>query len=44
MADYLGGHLGKVAELDVMLKEYYEVRGWSTEGVPTEEKVQELGL
>lgn len=35
---------GKVAELDVMLKEYYEVRGWSTEGVPTEEKVQELGL
>ena len=35
---------GKVAELDVMLKEYYEVRGWSTEGVPTDEKVQELGL
>ena len=29
---------------DVMLKEYYEVRGWSTEGVPTEEKVRELGL
>jgi len=35
---------GKVAELDVMLKEYYEVRGWSEEGIPTEEKLDELGI
>lgn len=33
---------GKVAELDVMLKEYYELRGWDTEGIPTEEKLDEL--
>ncbi|MEG0509315.1 MAG: aldehyde ferredoxin oxidoreductase family protein [Eubacterium sp.] len=35
---------GKVAELHVMLEEYYQVRGWNTEGVPTEDKVKELGL
>lgn len=35
---------GKVAELDVMLKEYYEVRGWDKDGVPTEEKIEELSI
>ncbi|MBR0597892.1 aldehyde ferredoxin oxidoreductase family protein [Sinanaerobacter chloroacetimidivorans] len=35
---------GKVCELDVMLKEYYELRGWDTEGIPTGEKLAELGL
>ena len=35
---------GKVNELHTMLKEYYEVRGWDTEGVPTPEKDSELGL
>ncbi|MGE5678815.1 MAG: aldehyde ferredoxin oxidoreductase C-terminal domain-containing protein, partial [Pseudomonadota bacterium] len=35
---------GKVAELDVMLKEYYEVRGWDAEGVPTGDKLSELAL
>lgn len=35
---------GKVAELDVMLKEYYELRGWDTEGIPTEEKLDELAI
>lgn len=33
---------GKVVELDTMLKEYYEVRGWDKEGVPTKEKLEEL--
>ena len=35
---------GKVNELHTMLEEYYQVRGWDGEGVPTEEKVRELGL
>lgn len=35
---------GKVNELDKMLPEYYAVRGWSAEGVPTEETKNRLGL
>lgn len=35
---------GKVAELDVMLKEYYELRGWDKDGIPTEEKLDELSI
>ena len=35
---------GKVNELQTMLKEYYEVRGWDAEGIPTESKNAELGL
>ena len=35
---------GHVAELDKMLPEFYEVRGWDENGVPTPEKLQELGL
>ncbi|MDD3853081.1 MAG: aldehyde ferredoxin oxidoreductase C-terminal domain-containing protein, partial [Syntrophomonadaceae bacterium] len=39
-----GPHKGRVVELDVMLPEYYSLRGWDEEGVPTPEKLQELGL
>lgn len=35
---------GKVVELDKMLPEYYRVRGWNEEGVPTEEKLAELSI
>lgn len=35
---------GKVNQLDTMLKEYYEVRGWDENGIPTEAKKQSLGL
>lgn len=35
---------GKVAELETMLSEYYEVRGWDETGVPTGEKLEELAL
>lgn len=35
---------GKVNELHTMLQEYYQVRGWDTEGTPTPEKDRELGL
>jgi aldehyde:ferredoxin oxidoreductase len=35
---------GQVVELDKMLPEYYQLRGWDTEGRPTGEKLTELGL
>jgi len=31
-------------DLDFMLDEYYEARGWNKNGIPTPEKLQELGL
>jgi len=31
-------------ELDFMLDEYFEDRGWSKDGVPSEEKLQALGM
>ncbi|HSG42470.1 MAG TPA: aldehyde ferredoxin oxidoreductase family protein [Anaerolineales bacterium] len=35
---------GKVAELDKMLPEFYEKRGWDENGWPTKEKLEALGL
>jgi len=35
---------GQVAQLDLMLPEYYQVRGWNADGVPTQDKLIELGL
>ncbi len=35
---------GHVVELDRMLPEYYRLRGWDENGVPTPEKRAELGL
>jgi len=35
---------GKVVELDKMLPEFYAARGWDENGVPTKEKLKELGL
>ncbi|MEM2319793.1 MAG: aldehyde ferredoxin oxidoreductase family protein [Candidatus Bathyarchaeia archaeon] len=35
---------GQVFELDVLLKDYYKVRGWNERGIPTKEKLKELGL
>jgi len=35
---------GRVAELSVMLPEYYALRGWSPKGVPTSETLERLGL
>jgi aldehyde:ferredoxin oxidoreductase len=31
-------------DLDLMLDAYYEARGWSDQGVPYKEKLDELGL
>lgn len=35
---------GRVADLDLMLDEYYKLRGWDEYGVPTDEKVEELSI
>ncbi len=35
---------GNVVKLEKMLPEYYELRGWDKDGVPTKEKLKELGL
>jgi aldehyde:ferredoxin oxidoreductase len=35
---------GQVAKLSEMLPAYYEARGWDNTGIPTDEKLQELGL
>jgi aldehyde:ferredoxin oxidoreductase len=35
---------GKVTELQTMLKEYYELRGWEKDGAPTRDKLNALGL
>ena len=38
------GHHIPQEDLDKMLDEYYEVRGWDKNGIPTAEKLQELGM
>ena len=40
-----GPSKGQVVDLDLMLDEYYEARGWDLEsGFPTRDKLEELGL
>jgi aldehyde:ferredoxin oxidoreductase len=38
------GHVVSREELALMKKDYYEARGWTQDGIPTVEKLQELGL
>ncbi len=38
------GALVTQAELDLMLDDYYDSRGWTKQGVPTVEKLKELGM
>lgn len=35
---------GQVCKLNEMLPEYYQIRGWDSQGVPTEEKLKSLYL
>jgi aldehyde:ferredoxin oxidoreductase len=35
---------GMVVHLDKMLPEYYRIRSWDREGIPTAMKLKELGL
>lgn len=39
-----GPSKGWVTKLDEMLPKYYQERGWDEKGIPTEEKLAELGL
>ena len=39
-----GSGKGKVCELDTMLPQYYELRGWTADGRPKAETMQRLGL
>lgn len=39
-----GSAEGNLPHLGKMLHEYYSLRGWSEEGIPTEAKLKELGL
>ena len=39
-----GGTKGFIPHLGLMLNEYYLARGWNEEGIPTKEKLSELGL
>jgi aldehyde:ferredoxin oxidoreductase len=39
-----GAPKGQVWQRDVLLNEYYSLRGWDSEGRPTEAKKKELGL
>ena len=40
-----GPSKGQVVNLDLMLDEYYEQRGWDRDtGFPTREKLEQLGL
>jgi aldehyde:ferredoxin oxidoreductase len=38
-----GSHVTQ-EELDLLLDDYYEVRGWDNEGIPTPEKLKELDM
>ncbi len=40
----VGPNKGQVHRLGELLPDYYKLRGWSTDGVPTSEKLSELGL
>ena len=39
-----GPSAGQRVDLEKMLEEYYPIRCWNNEGIPTQEKIQELGL
>ena len=39
-----GPSKGEVSHLDQMLPEYYKMRGWDEDGVPTKAKLKELAL
>ena len=39
-----GGAAGSVPDMDLMLKEYYTIRGLDADGRPSQEKLESLGL
>ena len=39
-----GGAAGKVPDWKKIIKEYWQTKGWDEHGIPTRDKVEELGL
>ena len=39
-----GPNKGHVHRLGELLPDYYKLRGWTKDGIPTDEKLKELGL
>lgn len=39
-----GPNAGKIPDLGQILENYYSIRGWDSDGVPTKKKLSELGL
>jgi len=39
-----GSAAGILPHMGKLLNEYYSIRGWNEEGIPTEERLQKLGL
>jgi len=39
-----GPSKGDISHLDLMLPEYYKLRGWDKEGIPTDKKLHDLAL
>lgn len=39
-----GAAKGQIVHLNTTLPEYYKLRGWNEDGIPTDEKLKELGL
>jgi aldehyde:ferredoxin oxidoreductase len=39
-----GGAKGNLPDLELMLNDYYEARGWTPNGLPTLQRMKELGL
>ena len=39
-----GGTKGNIFHLGAMLNDYYTIRGWDEDGIPTRKKLTELGL
>ena len=42
--DNVDGAVVSQEELDLLLDDYYQARGWTDKGVPTKDKLKELGL
>jgi aldehyde:ferredoxin oxidoreductase len=42
--DILQHNKSNFLSFDEMLDEYYEARGWNSDGIPTAAKLKELGL
>jgi aldehyde:ferredoxin oxidoreductase len=40
----VGSAGGQVVDLEPMLDEYYRIMGWDANGVPTEARLEELGM